>query len=124
MLLPVSSSLRSAAPTMKPARSYSPAVYSPGISAVSPPISAQPFFLAAARDPADHRRRHLRIQLAHREVIQEEQRHRALHRDVVHAVIHQVFAHGVVPAGQEGHLELGADAVGGADQHGLAITRS
>src|ERR1017187_9891742 len=45
MLFPVSSSPRSAAPTMKPARSYSPSAYSPGISAVSPPISAHPFFL-------------------------------------------------------------------------------
>ena len=32
----------STAPTQKPARSYSPAGYMPGISAVSPPISAQP----------------------------------------------------------------------------------
>ena len=32
----------STAPTAKPARSYSPAGYMPGISAVSPPIRAQP----------------------------------------------------------------------------------
>jgi hypothetical protein len=32
----------STAPTAKPAKSYSPAGYMPGISAVSPPISAQP----------------------------------------------------------------------------------
>ena len=32
----------STAPTAKPARSYSPAGYMLGISAVSPPISAQP----------------------------------------------------------------------------------
>jgi len=32
----------STAPTAKPARSYSPSGYMPGISAVSPPISAQP----------------------------------------------------------------------------------
>ncbi|CFN79844.1 Uncharacterised protein [Bordetella pertussis] len=32
----------STAPTAKPARSYSPSGYIPGISAVSPPISAQP----------------------------------------------------------------------------------
>ena len=31
----------STTPTAKPARSYSPAAYMPGISAVSPPISAQ-----------------------------------------------------------------------------------
>ena len=32
----------STAPTAKPARSYSPSGYMPGISAVSPPISAHP----------------------------------------------------------------------------------
>ena len=32
----------STAPTAKPAKSYSPAGYMPGISAVSPPIKAQP----------------------------------------------------------------------------------
>ena len=32
----------STAPTVKPARSYSPGGYMSGISAVSPPISAQP----------------------------------------------------------------------------------
>ena len=32
----------STTPTQKPARSYSPSGYMPGISAVSPPISAQP----------------------------------------------------------------------------------
>jgi hypothetical protein len=32
----------STTPTAKPARSYSPSGYMPGISAVSPPISAQP----------------------------------------------------------------------------------
>src|SRR3546814_7260690 len=40
--LPVSASSRSTAPTVKPARSYSPSGYMPGISAVSPPIKAQP----------------------------------------------------------------------------------
>ena len=59
-------------------------------------------------------------QLPDREIIEEEQRHRALHGDVVDAVVHQVFADRVVPAGEEGDLQLGADAVGGADQHRLA----
>ncbi|MNT24184.1 hypothetical protein D3C72_1596440 [compost metagenome] len=39
---PVRILLFSTAPTAKPARSYSPSGYMPGISAVSPPISAQP----------------------------------------------------------------------------------
>ena len=108
---------------MKPARSYSPSVYSPGISAVSPPISAQPFCRQPRAIPRHHRRRHVRIQLPHREVIQKEQRRRPLHRDVVHAVVHQVFADRVVPPRQERHLQLRAHAVGGAHQHRLAIPR-
>ena len=39
---PSFSSLFSTAATVKPARSYSPGAYMSGISAVSPPISAQP----------------------------------------------------------------------------------
>ena len=41
----------SAAPTMKPARSYSPRASMPGISAVSPPISAQPLLRQALARP-------------------------------------------------------------------------
>ena len=41
-LLPSSSSDFSTAATQNPARSYSPGGYMSGISAVSPPISAQP----------------------------------------------------------------------------------
>ncbi len=48
---PVSMRLRSTAPTMKPARSYSPRAYMPGISAVSPPMSAQPFLLQPRATP-------------------------------------------------------------------------
>ena len=98
-------------------------MYSPGISAVSPPISAQPFCWQPRAIPLTTCGRHVRIQLSHREVVQEEQRRRALHRDVVHAVIHQVFAHGAVPPGQERHFQLGAHAVRGTHQHGFAITR-
>ena len=86
----------SAAPTIKPARSYSRA-YMPGISAVSPPMSAHPL-PAAAGDPRNHRRGDVGIQLSHREVIQEEERQRALHRDIVDTMIDQVLAHRVVPS--------------------------
>ena len=60
--------------------------------------------------------------LADGEVIQEEERNGALHRDIVDAVIHQVFAHRVVPARGKRDLQLGADAVGRADQHRFAET--
>ena len=51
---------RATTPTAKPARSYSPAAYMPGSSAVSPPRSAQPRLLAAVGDalrPPSRRRR-------------------------------------------------------------------
>ena len=108
---------------MKPARSYSAAGIQPRHLRRLAADQRAAVLLAAARDPAHHLRRHLRIQFSHREVVQEKQRHGALHRDVVDAVVHQVFAHRAVPAGQERHLQLGADAVGGTHQHRLAITR-
>src|SRR5207247_6375444 len=60
-----------------------------------------------------------RIELSYGEVIQKEQGDRALHGDVIHAVIHQVFAHRVMPAGKESDLQLRPHSIGGADEHGL-----
>ena len=75
---------------------------------------------AAARDARNHCGGDGGVQLADREIIQEEQRHRALHGDIVDAVVHQVLADRVVAAGEERDLQLGADAIGRADQHRLA----
>ena len=61
--------------------------------------------------------RHGGVQLSDREIIQEKQRNRALHGDIVDAVVHQILADGVVAAGEKRDLQLGADAVGGTDQH-------
>ncbi len=91
----------------------------PGISAVSPPISAQPFSLQPRARPSTIWPRHIGVELAGGEVIQEEQRRGALHGDVVHAVVHQVLAHRVVAAGLNGDLQLGAHAVGRRHQHRL-----
>ena len=85
--------------------------YIPGISAVSPPSSAQPFARHPSATPAMTGGRHVRAQRAGSEVVEEEERSRALHQDVVHAVVDEVDADGVVAAGGEGHLQLGADAV-------------
>ena len=74
---------------------------------------------AAARQARHHLRGHAGLQLSGREVVQEEERHGALHRDIVDAVIHQILAHRVVTAGQEGDFDLGAHAIGRADQHRL-----
>ena len=56
-------------------------------------------------------------QPAGRQVVEKEQRPRALHEDVVDAVIDEVGADRVVHAGHERDLELGADAVGAGDEH-------
>ena len=62
-------------------------------------------------------------QLAGGEVVQEEQRLGALHHDVVDAHRHQVDADGVVDAGLDRDLQLGADAVGAGDQHRIDESR-
>ena len=40
-----------------------------------------------------------------------------MHRDIVHAVIHQILPDRVVAAGEKRDLELGAHAVGRGNQH-------
>ena len=64
---------------------------------------------------------HVRLQLAGAEVIEEKQRLRAEHGDVVHAMVHEVRADSVVLVLLEGDLELGADAVHRRDEDRLAI---
>ncbi len=43
-----------------------------------------------------------------------------MHGDIVDAVVHQVFADSVMPAGQKGDLQLGPHAIGGTNQDRLA----
>ena len=76
---------------------------------------------AAARDAAYHFRCDARVQLSHREIVEEKQRHRTLHSDVIDAVVHQVFADGGVPSSGKRQLELGAHAVGRGHQHRVAV---
>ena len=77
--------------------------------------------LAAAADEAfDDLHRHVRLEPSGREVVEEEQRLRALDEDVVDAVIDQVDANRAVDAGQERHAQLRADAVGARDEHRIA----
>src|SRR5262249_7489233 len=66
----------------------------------------------------------LDVEPAAREVVEEEQRLGALHDEVVDAHGDEVDADGVVPAGGDGELELGADAVGGGDQDRVTVARS
>ena len=71
---------------------------------------------AAVADAFDDLLQQRRIVVRHGHVVEEEQRLGAAAEGVVHAHRHQVDADGVVAAGQLGHFQLGADAVGAADQ--------
>jgi hypothetical protein len=92
-----------------------------GISAVSPPISAQPASSQPLGDAFDHGGGGIHVEPAAGEVIEEEQRLGALHQDVIDAHRHQVLPDRVVAVPLEGQLELGADAVGARHQHRFAI---
>ena len=94
----------------------------PGISAVSPPIRAQPARRQPSAMPATTRPPGVDVEMAGGVVVEEEQRLGALDDDVVDAHRHQVDADRVVDAGLDRHLELGADAVGARNQDGVLET--
>jgi hypothetical protein len=89
---------------MNPARSKSGGVYTPASRPVSPPTRAQPFSRQPAATPADDRLHRRRLQLPERDVVEEEERERALHEDVVSAVVDEVVAHRVEPPGLDASL--------------------
>ena len=66
--------------------------------------------------PAIDRPRGRHVELAAGEVVEEEQRLGALREQVVDAHGDEIDADGGVPAGLDGDLELGADAVVGGNQ--------
>jgi hypothetical protein len=92
----------------------------PGISAVSPPTSAQPARRQPSAMPATTR---LDVEPAAGIVVEEEQRLGALHHDVVDAHRHQVDADRVGDARFDRDLELGADAVGARDKDRILEAR-
>ena len=69
----------------------------------------------AADDALDH----ILVELAGGKVVKKEERGCALNSDVIDAVIYQVNTHSLVEAQLKGHLELGPDAIGRADQDGV-----
>ncbi len=71
---------------------------------------------AAFGDPLDDRLGHPLVELAGREIVEEQQRLRALDDDVVDAHRHEVDPDRVVDPALDGDLHLGADAVVGGDQ--------
>ena len=88
----------------------------PGISAVSPPISAQPACRQPSAMPAITERAVATSSLPHGEVVEEEQRLGPLRQQVVDAHGDQIDADRGVLAGIDGDLQLGADPVIGGDQ--------
>ena len=74
-------------------------------------------FLASLGEAADDLAGDFGVELAGREVVEKEDRFGALYGDVVDAVVDQALADRVMHVHREGDVELGAHAVGGADQH-------
>ena len=60
------------------------------------------------------------VELAHGQIVEEEQRLGAQGQNVIDAVIDEVGANGGVDADGGGDFQFGADAIGARDQHGLA----
>ena len=73
-------------------------------------------FAAAPRDAGDDGGGGGDVELSGREVVEEEQRLRALHDEIVDAHGDEVDADGVVDAALDGDHQLGADAVVGGDE--------
>ena len=93
---------RSTTPTANPTRSNSPGSMRSGCSDISPPSSAQPASRQPVRDAGDDLVDDLGHELADRDVVEEEQRLGALHRDVVDRHRDAVDADRVVATGEAG----------------------
>ena len=100
-----------------------PSAYMPGISAVSPPISAQPACRQPSAIAGDHPLGDRIVELRAGEIIEEEERLGALHDQIVGAHRDEVDADPVMPAAVDRELELGADAVIGGDQQRILVAR-
>ena len=73
--------------------------------------------LAALGNAANHSSSYFNIKLAAGKIVQEKQRLCTLHQHIVHTHSHQVNADGVMHLPFKRQLELGAHAVGAADQY-------
>ena len=78
--------------------------------------------LAAARDAIDHARSHIDRQAAAGEIIQEKQRLRPLHENVVDAHGDEIDADSIVSLPVESELELGAHAIRAGDEYRFAVS--
>ncbi len=64
-------------------------------------------------------RRLFRVEPGGGEIIQEEERTRALYQDVVNAVVDDVVADAAIPTGLCGQFDLRANPIGRGHQHGM-----
>ena len=78
--------------------------------------------LAAGGDARDDGFGHVEVEFAGGVVVEEEQRLRALHGDIVDAHGDEVDADTIVAPRVDGEAQLGADSVGARNQYRFAIT--
>ena len=83
-------------------------------------MSAQPT-PAGLCQPSDNRLHPFGNQLAHGNIVEEEQRLCAAAEDIVDAVVDQVHAYGIIPVHERGDFKLGAHAIGAGYQYRLGI---
>ncbi len=77
---------------------------------------------ARGSHPTDDRLGDRRRQPTGGEIVEKEQRLGALHEDVVDAVIDEIDTDRVVLVGEEGDLQLGANAIGARDEHRMLVS--
>src|ERR1051325_2583797 len=75
------------------------------------------------RHALDDTRHNVRRQLPRRNVVEKEERSRALDQNVINAVIHEIVTNSVVHAGRKRDLELRSYSISRRNEHGLLQIR-
>src|SRR5689334_19194157 len=75
--------------------------------------------LAGVGKSFDYFFRNVGIEFAGRQIIHEEQGCCALHGNVIHAMVDEIPANGVVDSHVERNFQLGADSVNAGDENGV-----
>ena len=114
---------RSTTPTANPTRSNSPGSISAGCSAISPPISAQPACRHLRRRPRRSASISSGVELPDRDVVEEEQRLRALARRCRRRTSRRGRCRSCRSAPAPGDERLRADAVGRRHEHRVLDSR-
>ena len=87
------------------------------------PDQRAPIVLAGIGDPLHHFLCDRRIEGPRRQVIHKKQRRSTLHRNVIHAVVHQIGADRRVQVHLKRDLQLRAHSVHTRDQHRVGVLR-